>query len=148
MRRHHAPFSMAERTGSISHMHITIMHGWIIAYLYHNRDRDIFQRDIEIRFSIRRSTVTDILQRMEKSDLITREPVTYDKRLKKIMLTQKSMELHDTFTKRYDHLETKLTEGIEQDELDAFFSIIEKMKQNIERSDSAITSKEEMTGLS
>ena len=146
MKRQHAPFSMAKKTGSISHMHITIMHGWIIAYLYHNRDRDIFQRDIEAKFSIRRSTVTGILQRMEKSDLITREPVTYDKRLKKIMLTDKSIKMHDTFTKKCDHIEIKLTEGIEQEELDAFFSIIEKMKQNIERNDSAIISKKEMPG--
>ena len=101
MKRKHSPFSMAERTGSISHMHIPIMHGWIIAYLYHNCERDIFQRDIETRFSIRRSTVTGILQRMEKSDLITREPVTYDKRLKKIILSEKSIEMHDTFIKKY-----------------------------------------------
>ncbi|MDR2855945.1 MAG: MarR family transcriptional regulator [Methanomicrobiales archaeon] len=148
MRREHALFSMAEGTGSISHRHVTIMHGWIIAYLYHNHDHDIFQRDIETIFSIRRSTATDILQRMEKSDLITREQVTYDKRLKKIMLTQKSIEIHDTFAKKCDLLETKLTKGIEQDELDAFFSIIEKMEQNIEKSDSVVTSQEEVSGLS
>ena len=115
-----------------SSLHVTIMHGWIIGYLSHNSDHDIFQRDIEIRFSLRRSTVTGILQRMEKNELIRREAVSYDKRLKKIILTKKSIELHEQFSKTYDHLEVKLTEGIEQEELDAFFSIIEKMKYNVE----------------
>lgn len=32
--------------------------GWLIGYLVHNRDRDIFQKDIEKEFSIRRSTAS------------------------------------------------------------------------------------------
>ena len=44
---------------------VTLMHGWIIRYLYMNRERDVFQRDIEQYFSIGRSTVTNIIQLME-----------------------------------------------------------------------------------
>ena len=49
---------------------VTMMHGWILKYLYDNRDKEIFQRDIEKQFSIGRSTVTTIIQLMEKRDLI------------------------------------------------------------------------------
>ena len=42
------------------------MHGWIIGYLYRHRDTPVFQRDIEREFSITRSTVTNILQLMER----------------------------------------------------------------------------------
>ena len=41
---------------------VTAMHGWILAYLYESRDREVFQRDVERAFSITRSTVTNILQ--------------------------------------------------------------------------------------
>ena len=44
----------------------TPMHGWIIGYLYRHRDTPVFQRDIEREFSITRSTVTNILQLMER----------------------------------------------------------------------------------
>ena len=44
----------------------TPMHGWIIEYLYRHRDAAVFQRDIEREFSITRSTVTNILQLMER----------------------------------------------------------------------------------
>ena len=31
---------------------ITVMHGWIIDYLYQNQDRAVFQKDVEKEFSI------------------------------------------------------------------------------------------------
>lgn len=62
---------------------ITLMHGWIIRYLYENRNQDIFQKDIEKNFSIGRSTVTGIIQILEKKGFISREFVAHDARLKK-----------------------------------------------------------------
>ena len=59
--------------------HPTGVQGWIIGYLYRNRDKEVFQRDIQEQFSIRRSTVTGILQLMEKNGLITRSSVEQDK---------------------------------------------------------------------
>ena len=44
---------------------LTMMHGWIIGYLYDNREKEIYQKDLEKKFSISRSTVTNILKRME-----------------------------------------------------------------------------------
>jgi hypothetical protein len=65
---------------------VTMMHGWILKYLYDNRDREVYQRDIEKQFSIGRSTVTTIIQLMEKRDLICRQSVDHDARLKRVML--------------------------------------------------------------
>ena len=74
---------------------LTLMHGWIIRYLIENQDKDIYQKDIEKHCSIGRSTVTNILQLMEKKGLIRREAVPNDARLKKVMLTQKGLESHE-----------------------------------------------------
>ena len=51
----------------------TPMHGWIIEYLYRHRDEPVFQRDIEREFSITRSTVTNILQLMERKGICFHE---------------------------------------------------------------------------
>ena len=51
---------------------VTIMNGWIIGYLYDHQDQDTYQRDIEAEFSIARSTVTGIIQVMEKKGFIKR----------------------------------------------------------------------------
>ena len=60
---------------------VTAMHGWILAFLYECRDREVFQRDVERAFSITRSTVTNILQLMEKKGYIRRVSVPQDARL-------------------------------------------------------------------
>ena len=48
-------------------------------------DGPVFQRDVERAFSLSRSTATGILQLMEKNDLIRRESVASDARLKSLI---------------------------------------------------------------
>ncbi len=64
---------------------VTMMHGWIIRYLYENREQDMFQKDIEQRFAVGRSTVTNLIQLMEKKGFVKRESVKQDARLKKLI---------------------------------------------------------------
>ena len=73
----------------------TPMHGWIIEYLYRHRDAAVFQRDIEREFSITRSTVTNILQLMERKGYIERQSVPRDARLKRLVLTEEGALLHE-----------------------------------------------------
>ena len=73
----------------------TPMHGWIIEYLYRHRDAAVFQRDIDREFSITRSTVTNILQLMERKGYIARQSVAQDARLKQLVLTEKGRQFHE-----------------------------------------------------
>lgn len=124
----------AEKSTSLRNAQkLTGMHSWVIGYLYHNRDKkEIFQRDIETEFSIRRSTVTGIIQLMEKNGLIVRESVDYDARLKKLVLTPKAIALHETIEKEIIEFETLLVKGLTEEEINSFLSTLEKMKKNIE----------------
>lgn len=115
---------------------MTGMHGYMLGYLYENRSRDVFQRDIENEFSIRRSTVTDILQRMENNGLISREGVSSDKRLKKIVLTEKAIALHRKTSQALQAFDERLKQGIAPQELEDFFVTLDKIMQNIEASGS------------
>ncbi|MDD6478677.1 MAG: MarR family transcriptional regulator [Oscillospiraceae bacterium] len=110
-------------------------HGWAIGYLYDNRHRDVFQRDFESDFSIRRSTVTNMLNNMEKNGLIVRESVESDARLKKIVLTEKSLKIHSEITAEINSLEAKMQRGINKSEIDIFFKVIGKIRQNLEEND-------------
>ena len=73
----------------------TPMHGWIIEYLYRHREEQVFQRDIEREFSITRSTVTNILQLMERKGYIQRQSVPQDARLKQLVLTEEGVRFHE-----------------------------------------------------
>lgn len=74
---------------------VTPMHGWIMEYLYRHSETPVFQRDIEREFSITRSTVTNILQLMERKGYIERQSVPQDARLKRLVLTEKGACIHE-----------------------------------------------------
>ena len=67
---------------------LTSIQSRIIRFLYlESQKRDVYQKDIEEEFNIRRSSVTSVLQLLEKKGYIKRVSVKDDKRLKKIILT-------------------------------------------------------------
>ena len=92
----------------------TPMHGWIIEYLYRHREEPVFQRDIEREFSITRSTVTNILQLMERKGYIQRLSVPQDARLKQLVLTEEGVLFHEktmlSFHQTDDYVAGLLTE--------------------------------------
>ena len=92
----------------------TPMHGWIIEYLYRHREEPVFQRDIEQEFSITRSTVTNILQLMERKGYIRRQSVPQDARLKQLVLTEEGIHFHEktmlSFHQTDDYVASLLTE--------------------------------------
>lgn len=51
------------------------------------KGKSVFQRDIEEVFRIKRSSVTSVLQTLEKKGLIIRESVPGDARMKRLVLT-------------------------------------------------------------
>ena len=106
---------------------LTLMHGWIIAYLYDHRDEDVYQKDIENAFSIARSTVTSILKLMEKKNYITRESVESDARLKKLVLTETGIELHYKIENMITKNETLLDSLLTKEEKKQFLFLINKI---------------------
>ena len=114
---------------------MTGTHGWAIGFFYHNRDRDVFQKDFEQEFNIRRSTASNILSLIERNGLITRESVPYDARLKKIVLTQKALDVQSVVDKAFEKLEETMRKDISEEELLVFFGVIDKINNNLERID-------------
>ena len=74
---------------------VTPMHDWIMSYLYRHKEEPVYQRDIEREFSITRSTVTNILQLMERKGYIARQRVPRAARLKRLVLTEEGALLHE-----------------------------------------------------
>ena len=105
---------------------------WIIGYLAHNQDRDIFQKDIENTFCIRRSTVSKVIGLMEEKGFIRRQEMEHDARLKKLVLTESGMAVHQHMLQERQMMEEKLRQGVTEEELEIFFHVMEKFKKNIQ----------------
>lgn len=110
---------------------VTASNGWLIMYLYEHREEDIFQKDIEYEFSIRRSTSSNIISLMEKKGYIERVSVAHDARLKKLVLTDKALQLCDTIHNNTMKFENALRQGITEDELKVFYSVLDRIVDNI-----------------
>lgn len=111
---------------------ITGVQGWIVAYVCNNPDRDVFQRDIEEMFRIRRSTATGILNGMQAAGLISRRAVDYDARLKKIVPTEKAVILHEKAKKALDEFESNLKKNIPEGKLAVFFEVLARIGRNLD----------------
>ena len=111
---------------------ITGVQGWIVAYVCNNPDRDVFQRDIEEMFRIRRSTATGILNGMQAAGLIFRRAVDYDARLKKIVPTEKAVILHEKAKKALDEFESNLKKNIPEGKLAVFFEVLARIGRNLD----------------
>ncbi len=109
--------------------------GYIIAFLNHNRDRAVFQKDLEEAFGITRSTASKVISRMEKNRLVLRRSVPEDARLKQLLLTPKAEELVEQMYRDANRTETILTKGIAPEELAVFCKVLEQMSSNMKVSE-------------
>ncbi len=108
------------------------VNGWAIHYFYDNRDKEIFQRDFENRFSIRRSTASNILKTMEQNGFITRVSVESDARLKRIILTEKAIKIHEEIMRDIQCREQKLRTNVSEEEIEQFLGMINRFIANLE----------------
>ncbi len=110
---------------------LTGLHGWVIGHVA-RQNGPVLQRDLEKRFSVRRSTMSNILALMEKNGLITRTPSKQDARAKQITLTPRAVAIDRIVRQDLDRLDALLTAGISEEELSAFFGTLDKIKANLE----------------
>ena len=103
---------------------ITNMHGWILGFLYHAQ-RPVYQKDIESNFGIARSTVTNILQLMEKKGYLTR--------LKRLELTELGKKVHLDTIAVIDSAHDTMEAGITDEERRICFEVLEKICKNVEK---------------
>lgn len=113
-------------------MDITGNNARIICYLYDHQEQDIYQKDLEASFGITRSTASKVLQLMEQKELIRRLPVSQDARLKKLVLTERSLELHRLMRQNADKTEQHLLSGFTPEEETQLLSYLDRMLHNLD----------------
>ena len=105
--------------------------GRTLHFLLAHTKSDIFQKDIEEEFGLRPPTATALLKELEQRGLIRKEPVPYDARKKKIVVTEEALQYKDCVLKGLKELDQKLTAGISDEEMQVFFYVTGKMLDNL-----------------
>ena len=91
---------------------------WVLRYLSEHRDGNVFQKDLENAFGIRRSTVSKTVELMEQKGLILRESVNGDARLKRLSLTKKAEQILEAVSRGVDRMEESIKNAFTAEEHD------------------------------
>lgn len=111
---------------------LTPMQRHILNYiLLETLHRDIYQKNLEEEFQIRKSTVSGILKLIEKNGFIYRESVKEDARLKRILPTKKAEALRPSILEHIHETEIRMTEGVSEQDLFLCKKVLYQMCQNL-----------------
>lgn len=114
---------------------LTTMQKHILKYiLLATLECELYQKDIEEEFQIRKSTASGILQLMEKNGFIVRESVKEDARRKRIIPTKKAEALRAEILENVQDMEKRLRAGISKEEFDTCMRVLCQMQQNLSES--------------
>lgn len=110
---------------------MSMINGFIIGYLAENEGTDIFQKDIEKKFKIGKSSIAGTLKTMEEKGYIVRQSVPGDTRLKRVCLTDKARTYIKKIEQGHIQIEEKLCQGLSDEEIQTFLNIVRKMQDNM-----------------
>lgn len=102
-----------------------------VGVLFYRDGHEVYQRDLESFFKLRRSTVSSLLSTLEKKDILRRVPVPHDARLKKLVLTQRGRDVGTQVQQAFLRLNRLLIQGLSPEEQLTFSLILEKVEQNL-----------------
>lgn len=115
------------------HIGLNGLQARILRFVKINSDagNDIYQKDIEAEFKIKRSSVTSVLNTMEKNGFIERKPVSSDARLKKIILTEKSFILYKEHQNIINDFDNVLKINFTEKEISTLIMLLNKVESSI-----------------
>ena len=126
-----------EEEDSLTNMQRHVLH----YILLQSMSRDIYQKDVEAEFQIRRSTATGILQLLEKNGFILRKAEDRDARLKKIVPTEKAEKVREHVLMNIDRTEKIIRQGIPDEKMAVCIETLELISANLFEDEKCCTEK-------
>lgn len=118
---------------SVSELGISGPQGAVLGYIFrHMENGDVFQKDIERRFNIRRSSATSLLKLMEREGLLRRECILRDARMKRIILSDKAEQLRPRLMSKISEFEKRMLDSVDPGELKTFLKVVEQLSKNMQ----------------
>src|SRR5699024_5092226 len=102
-----------------------------IAMYYINSAGSTNQKDLAKQMNIRESTMTGLLDRMERDGLIERKPDKEDMRRKSISLSKKGVEELDNISHVSEEFIKEATDKIDDESIGIFNKVLDKMVESV-----------------
>ena len=103
----------------------------IMQYMMEHKNEDIYQKDLENHLNMSRATISNVLDTMEKNDIIERFYDEVDTRAKKVKITKKIFDLFDETKKEIKTIENKMINNIPNKDMETFKKVLNQMENNL-----------------
>ncbi len=111
---------------------VSAIQGRIIQYIERqSKKNDVFQKDLELEFELRGASLSSTLQNLESQELIIREPLKSDQRLKRIVLTDKALDVSKKITKNIINVENNVFKVLTVEEQKLLHKLLGKIIEGI-----------------
>lgn len=119
---------------TLSKYNVTGVQSMLIGYIYKKSQiGEVFAKDIEEEYDMRKATVAGIIQLMETNGLIVRNAKAEDCRLKSITLTPKALEIEKIAKKQIAITEKQMVKDMTKEEQTKFLESLKKVSKNLEK---------------
>ena len=112
-------------------LNITPNQSKILMFLSDNEN--VSSNDIGKCIHVNKSTLSKMLNSLERNGFITRENSKIDTRKKSIILTNKALKIINILKDDAERISKELMINVKKDEYDTFKRVLEKVEMNIER---------------
>ncbi len=94
---------------------------------------DVNQRDLEYALGIKASSVSSLVRNLEQKGFIRCERLPQDTRNKRVLLTEKGMEVRKVLEDARNQAEGRMVEGLGQEQQEQLRSYLRQVLNNLER---------------
>ncbi len=105
--------------------------GKALHFILAHDDSEVFQKDLEDEFGMRPPSASALVKKLEQDGLISRVPVSYDGRLKKIVPSEKAQQYREKVLRDVQDLEDRLLRDIPEQDQTRWLEITKKMIENL-----------------
>ncbi|WP_346868719.1 MarR family transcriptional regulator [Clostridium sp. UBA5119] len=102
-----------------------------IALFYIGKSGEISQKELSDYMDIKESSMVRLIDRMEKEELVERKKDSEDRRITKIILTDKGKFLKEELMPRGQKFQDDVLKGISKENLEIFKEVLQRMTDNI-----------------
>ncbi|MDY5213562.1 MarR family winged helix-turn-helix transcriptional regulator [Intestinibacter sp.] len=113
---------------------LTGIQSFFLKCIYDNSAKgDLFQKDLEKMFDIRRSSVSTMISCVEKKGYIKRESIPTDKRINKIVLTEEGRKKFESVDADLKEYKQKLLKDFSDEDIELVYNMLQKISESTKK---------------
>lgn len=105
--------------------------GWVLLFLSDHIQEEVFQKDVERAFALSRSSASKMINQLQQQDLLRRERVKRDGRLRRLVLTEQAIPVAEQLRQNAIQTEKRFIKAFTEQELYQLEEFFSRLRKNL-----------------